>query len=713
MKIRLLIISSILMVMVQSLKSQNQVDLTLEDLIPGGKTYQKFVPKSPHKLSWLGDQLIYQKGDTIFKVSSEGAEEAYLTKDIVNKWIGSSKITNINNVYASASGNIIAYAPNEEIIIDPIKGEIVTAFETKAEMKNKEYSPSQDLLAFTIDNNLYIKDGQGVEKTITSDSNKRIVNGQSVHQNEFGINKGIFWSPNSQKLAFYRMDESMVGVYPLVNTNKRMAEEVDRVYPMAGLKSHHVTVGVYDINSGDTVFLKTGLPKEKYLTNIAWSPNADEIYIAELNRGQDTLQLNVYDAISGVKKRHLFTEISSRYVEPEHPVLFVKNAPKQFIWQSKKDGHNHLYLYNTDGKLLKQLTKGNFDVLDVLGMDEKGNEIYFMSNEGSPLENKYYKLNIKSGRKELITPEKGVHRAQLNKSGTYLTDWYSSQNNPRTIDIVDIKKNKQTTFFQAQDPFEGYKMPEIQVGTVKAADDTTDLYYRMVLPTNFDASKKYPVIVYVYGGPHSQFVVDSWQGGARGWDIYMAQKGYIVFSMDNRGTYNRGTKFEQVTHRQLGVEETKDQMKGIEFLSTLPYTDMDRVGVHGWSYGGFMTLNMMLRHPEVFKVGVAGGPVVDWKYYEIMYGERYMDHPSENVAGYKESSMLNHIKNLQGRLLLIHGDMDPVVLMQHTSQLLRSAVKEGVHPDLFIYPGHEHNVMGKDRIHLHEHITRYFDDFLK
>lgn len=346
-------------------------------------------------------------------------------------------------------------------------------------------------------------------------------------------------------------------------------------------------------------------------------------------------------------------------------------------------------------------------------MSKNGTEVYFLSNEENPIENKYYKLNVKSGKKEILTPAKGMHKATLNQSGTYLTDWYSSQENPRKVDIVDINKKKSETYFEAKDPYEGYTMPEIQVGTLKAADGETDLYYRLVLPTDFDPTKKYPVVVYVYGGPHSQGVVDSWQGGARGWDVFMAQKGYIVFNLDNRGTSNRGTDFEQITHRQLGIEETKDQMKGIEFLASLPYTDMDRVGVHGWSYGGFMTLNLMLRHPEVFKVGVAGGPVVDWKYYEIMYGERYMDSPKENPDGYTETSMLNHIGNLQGRLLLIHGDMDPVVLMQHTSQLLRSAVEEGVHPDLFIYPGHEHNVMGKDRIHLHEHITRYFDDFLK
>ena len=703
------------MTITQSSKSQHKDSLTLDDLIPGGKTFRKFMPSSPLKLSWLGDQLIYQKGDSLIKISSKTAKEdgVLLSKDQINQWLGDNKIASLNNVSASRDGYLYITTNNALSIMDPLTGKIVSSFEIKPQMSNREYSPNVEYLAYVIDNNLYLKGQDGQEIAITTDTNKRIVNGQSVHQNEFGIHKGTFWSPDSKKLAFYRMDESMVGAYPLVNTDARMAEEIDRVYPMAGLKSHHVTLGVYDMLTGDTIFLKTGLPKEKYLTNIAWNSSSDQIYIAELNRGQDTLNLNVYDAKTGAKIKSLFTETNAKYVEPENPILFVNENPNQFIWQSKRDGHNHLYLMDTNGKVVKQLTKGEYDVIEVLGMNKKGTEIYFLSNEASPIENKYYKLNLKSGKKDLLTPAKGMHKAALNQSGTFLTDWYTSQNNPRTVDVVDIKNAKSENYFQAKDPYLGYNMPEIKVGTIKAADGDTDLYYRLVLPTDFDPAKKYPVVVYVYGGPHSQGVVDSWQGGARGWDIYMAEQGYIVFNLDNRGTANRGNDFEQVTHRKLGIEETEDQMKGIEFLTSLPYTDMDRVGVHGWSYGGFMTLNLMLRHPEVFKVGVAGGPVVDWKYYEIMYGERYMDSPKENPEGYTESSMLNHIGNLQGRLLLIHGDMDPVVLMQHTSQLLRSAVKEGVHPDLFIYPGHEHNVMGKDRVHLHEHITRYFDDFLK
>lgn len=482
---------------------------------------------------------------------------------------------------------------------------------------------------------------------------------------------------------------------------------------MAGMKSHQVTVGVYNPTTQETVFLKTGTPKEKYLTNIAWSPDEKSIYIAELNRGQDTCYLKIYDVTTGKLEATLFEEIHSKYVEPENPVLFLKNDPTKFLWQSKRDGFNHLYLYVTTGKLVKQLTAGKWDITSVLGYDEKGENIFYVSTEASPMEKHIYKINLKTGRKEQLSKEEGVHYANLSGSGKYISDMYTSQNNAGKVAITDTKTNKTNVFHSAKNPYRNVQLPEIVLGKLKANDGETDLHYRMVKPLDFDPNKKYPVVVYVYGGPHSQLVDNSWMGQARGWDIYMAEKGYLVFTLDNRGTSNRGQEFENITHRQLGVIETQDQITGVDYLKSLPYVDADRIGVHGWSYGGFMTLNLMLRHPETFKVGVAGGPVTDWKYYEIMYGERYMDSPKENSEGYEASSMVKRAGDLKGRLMLIHGDEDPTVVMQQSLEYLDSSIKKGTHPDFFIYPGHGHNMTGADRVHLHEHITRYFDDFLK
>lgn len=697
-------------------KSQEQ-SLSLEDLIPGGKTYRKYTPQMPQGLAWYGDELTYQKGDSIlFVESKKGVKpKIFATLKEINSFLElKEQLRNISSVSLGQETKTILVATTNHIYIYDTKAKSkVAKFKMLSDLGNQDISEQSLLMAYTKGNNLYIQDADGHETAITNEENNKILSGRSVHQNEFGISKGTFWSPKGNLLTFYRMDQSMVDVYPLVNASTRMATLKERVYPMAGMKSHHVTIGVYNTKTKETVFLKTGTPKEKYLTNIAWSPDESTIYAAELNRGQDSLVMNSYDAATGKKTATLFTEEHEKYVEPENPISFLQNDPSKFIWQSKRDGYNHLYLYNTEGELLQQITKGEFDVVSVLGMDEKGGDIFYISTEGSPIEQHIYKINLKNGKKTKLSSEEGVHSAKLSHSGKYLFDWYKSQHNPGKVALTETKNGKSTIFHEAKNPFKDVAFPEITIGSLKADDGKTDLYYRLTKPSNFDASKKYPVIVYVYGGPHSQLVSNTWIADARGWDIYMAEKGYIMFTLDNRGTNNRGFNFENITHRQLGVVETEDQMAGIEFLKSQSYVDADRIGVHGWSYGGFMTLNLMLRHPETFKVGVAGGPVVDWKLYEIMYGERYMDAPKENPDGYKETNMMNHIGNLEGRLLLIHGDEDPVVLMQHTSQLVKAAVKEGVHPDMFIYPGHEHNVMGKDRIHLHEHITRYFEDFLK
>ena len=697
-----------------------KTNLTLEDLIPGGKTYSKYSTSFPQQIQWWGDLAVYTKGDSILSIprSSKETSEVVLYKKTINTELEKSnkeKLSNSSNIsFPFADQKIVLLINNEEInLYDFSLNKILNSYNLPSEASNIEFEKNSKAISYTKDNNLYIIDSLCSETSVTNDINKDIVNGQSVHRDEFGIHNGTFWSPDGNSLAFYRMDQSMVTDYPLVDIATRIASLKDIKYPMAGMKSHHVTLGVFNPLTKKTIFLKTGLPKEKYLTNIAWSPDNKYIYISEVNRGQDTCKLNRYDAISGKYDTTLFTETHPKYVEPENPILFLKNDPQSFIWQSKRDGYNHLYIYGVDGKLKKQITSGNWDVTNVLGFDDQGNNLYYISTEVSPIEKHIYQINLKNGKRTKFSKEEGIHNASLSNTGKFIVDRYTSKNNPGKIAITETKSNKTTDFYSTKDPYKNITLPQITLGSLKANDGTTDLYYRLIKPTNFNETKKYPVIVYVYGGPHSQLVDNSWMGQARGWDIYMAQKGYIVFTLDNRGTNNRGLDFENITHRRLGEIETEDQMTGVDYLKALPYVDGERIGVHGWSYGGFMTLNLMLRHPETFKVGVAGGPVTDWKYYEIMYGERYMDSPKENQEGYAKSSMVKRAGDLQGRLMLIHGDEDPTVVMQHSLQFLNSAIEKGTHPDFFIYPGHGHNMIGQDRVHLHEHITRYFDDFLK
>lgn len=651
--------------------AQQDKQFTLDELIPGGKEFYKYYPRTAEQFYWQGDSLLQVNGDSVFYV-----EKSFSSRSKVFLFSRSADEERANMLFDS-------------------------------ENYNKPFT------AFNKENNLFIKDKNGNEIAISDEKEKGIVFGQAVHRDEFGIDRGVFWSPNGKKLAFYRMDETMVTDYPIVDVSTRIATEKSIKYPMAGEQSHEVTIGVYDTETKKTIYLKTGEPKDRYFTNVAWSPDGNYIYVAELNREQNHMKLNRYDVLSGELNKTLFEETHPKYVEPQNPVLFVKNNDNQFIWQSQRDGYNHLYLYDTSGKLVKQLTKGDWEVTDILGFDEKGKTIYFVSTNPMPMDRHIYSIDIKSGKMVRHTSASGVHSGMLSKSGRYIIDRYSAHDNPGKTKLIDTRNGKTVALASAKNPFEGYNIPTIETGTIKAADNQTDLHYRMIKPANFDSTKKHPVAVYVYGGPHSQMVQNRWQYGLRGWELYMAQKGYIVFVMDNRGTSYRGADFENVIHRQVGVEEAKDQMRGVEFLKSLPYVDADRMGIHGWSYGGFMTITMLLNYPDVFKVGVAGGPVIDWKYYEVMYGERYMDTPQENPDGYKETSLLNKADKLKSRLLIIQGDEDPVVLMQHSLQFLKACIGAGTHPDFFIYPGHEHNMMGVDRVHLHEHITRYFDDFCR
>lgn len=698
-------------IMAMPFRAENK-KLTLHDLIPGGKTYQSFVPQNIKQLQWFGDQLTFVKGDTIYIAAPDQPQKKtiLLTKEDFSQF-GIKQLPYITFPYGKQA--IIEFTKGDTLYIYDFKNkEILNSLNLK-EKNNRDLNRIAKNIAYTIDNNLYISDSNNHTKAITNDTNTGIINGQAVHQREFGIEKGTFWSPSGKHLAFYRMDETMVPTYPLLHAATKPAKVNNIKYPMAGTKSHHVTVGIYDTESNDTIFLKTGLPKEKYLTNIAWSPDESVVYISELNRGQDSLELRAYDAKSGKLISTLIKETHDKWVEPESPILFLPKNPKEFIWQSERDGYNHLYLYNTDGKLIRPLTSGDWMVLSILGFDDKGENIYIQSTEESPIEKHTYKVNLKTGKRTRLTQGKGMHNVSLSDNKRYLIDQYSNLNTPREIAVIDTKTGKRYSVLSAKNPFAAYNMPEISLGTIKAADGKTDLHYRLIKPVDFDSTKKYPAVVYVYGGPHAQLVTDSWLGGARGWDIYMAQLGYVVFTVDNRGSANRGLEFENVIHRQLGTEEMKDQVKGIEYLSTLPYVDTNRIGVHGWSFGGFMTTNLLLTYPEIFKVGVAGGAVMDWGLYEIMYGERYMDSPQENPEGYDKSNLTKRAGDLKGDLLIIHDDEDNVVLMQHALRFLDASVKAGTYPDLFIYPGHEHNVRGIDRVHLHEVITRYFEKNLK
>ena len=656
--------------LIASAGAQAQKLFTLEDLNFGGKNYKQMTPERIDA-RWYGNDLILNEKDSYFRYDLATGKKVAAEKPVDNA----------------------AKAP------DGFRG--------------LEWNEAGKVWALLKDDNLYVKAQNGELHQLSTDGSREIVYGQSVHRNEFGIYKGTFFSPDGKQLAFYRMDQSMVTDYPQVNTFERVAAYAPDKYPMAGMTSHKVTIGIADVATGATRYLDLGDVTDRYFTNIAWSPDGSTLYLIEVNRDQTDARLDAYDAASGKKIKTLYSEHNDRYVEPLHPIQFLPWDSTKFIYWSQQDGFMHLYLMDIQGNIVRQLTKGNWVVDAVVGFNAKAKSVIYVSNEINPLQMNIFSVDVNKGTRRQLDNGLGVHSATLSADGSYLLDSWSEPDVPRAYAITNTRTGKSVEIHRSAYPWQGYQVPIFESGSIKAADGVTDLYWRMVKPADFNPAKKYPTVVYVYGGPHAHNVAASWHWMSRSWETYMAQKGFIVYVLDNRGSENRGLAFEQATFRQLGQIEMQDQMKGVEYLKTLPYVDASRLGVHGWSFGGFMTISLMTNYPDVFKVGVAGGPVIDWKWYEVMYGERYMDTPQTNPEGYEKTSLLNRAKDLKGRLLVITGMNDNTVVPQHCLMFLNACAEADTYPDFLAYPGEEHNMRGHKSVHLHEKITRYFEDYLK
>lgn len=728
MKINFKLILSSLFLMT-GLTASAQKELTLEDLNFGGNNYYK-MRVSNRWTTWWGDQLVRQNVESCSLIDKKtGKEKTLFTLDEVNQWLkDEAKLRTLSYAtFPYPDKSLVKLTAGQNLYLIDFKKHNVVFRQSLKDAENADWNATSHALAYTKDYNLYIrkpmKDGSSRDVQLSTDGSRNLLYGTSVHRDEFGYTKGTFWSPDGEKLAFTRMDQSMVTDFPLVNIpevdwkpapgQSRIATPAPEKYPMAGETSHKVTIGVYDMRSDKTIYLQAGDPTDRYFTNPGWSPDSKTIYLFELNRDQNDCRLVSYDASTGKKLAELYRETDEKYVEPLHPIVFLPWNKNEFILQSQKDGFNHLYLFNTKGELLKQITSGQWVVMDMLGFDTQSHSIIYSSNECSPIQCNLWKVNVDNGKRTLLDNGRGWHDGNLSESGNFLVDNYSEPDVPRKIELTSTQTAQRTSYFTAPNPWKGYNVPEYRCGTIKAADGVTDLYYRMVMPVGFDPSKKYPTIVYVYGGPHAHNVDARWHYCSRGWETYMAGKGYLLFILDNRGSENRGKAFEQVTFRHLGDEEVRDQMEGVKYLKSLAYVDSTRLGVHGWSFGGYMTINLMTTHPDVFKVGVAGGPVIDWKWYEVMYGERYMDTPQTNPEGYASSSLLPKAKNLKGKLQIIIGLNDPVVVPQHAFTFLKACIGAGTQPDFFVYPGEPHNMRGHQSTHLHERISQYFFDYLK
>ncbi len=705
---------SLLMVVLGGTALAQTQKFTMAEAVNGMRS--NLAVKNISQFSWSADSKSYiqgVKGGYLITDLKTNKQDTLISLYQVNKNFPDKKLKALPPVKFISNSNAYFTANNQMFWVERSGSDwkVKKNYTLDPETANVKTLADNQTIVYTVKNNLFINKN-GKVTAITKDSDENIVNGQAVHRNEFGINEGIFASPNSENVAFYRMDQTMVADYPVIDWSVTPAENHNIKYPMPGKTSHEVTLGVYNIKSQNTTFLKIDGEKDQYLTAVTWSPDSKYVFVGVLNRGQNHLKMNQYDAVTGNLVRTLFEESNDKYVEPQHPLMFFPNSNTDFIWQSQRTGYNHLFHYSLEKGLIAQITKGDWLVTDVLGFNDKKKEIYYVSTQETPLERHIYRINWNTFKTQRIDDAEGMHSAVLSNDGNHLYDTYSNANTPRVANIINTANLKFTNILTSENTLRNYLRPEIKEVTLKA-DDGTLLYGKMILPTNFDANKKYPVIIYLYNGPHLQIVTNSFPASGNLWYEYMAQNGYIIFTMDGRGSSNRGLKFEQAVFRNLGTVEMNDQMQGVKYLKSLPYVDSERMGIHGWSFGGFMTTSFMLRHPEVFKAGVAGGPVIDWKMYETMYTERYMDTPEENPQGYNTANLLDKVQNLKGKLLMIHGAQDDVVVWQHSVKFLKSAVDNGVQIDYFIYPGHPHNVVGKDRVHLMQKVTDYFDLYLK
>ena len=514
--------------------AQNKL-LTIQEAVLKGRT--TLAPKGLQGLSFVknSNQFSFIDNNTIKLGDQQSGKikELLSLKELNAQLKSSTKDTlaaltsitwkNGNQFYFTNKKGVLLYTIDKKTISESDKNAEPT------ELESYEKETITGAYTYCKDFNLFVSKN-GKDTQVTTDGSINIVyTGKNVHQNEFGITKGTFWSPKGNYLAFYRMDQTDVTEYPIIDWTTHPAKNKNIKYPMAGNQSHYVTLGIYNVNSNSTVYIKTGNEKEQYLTNVSWSPDEKHVYIAILNRAQNHMKLNEYDVATGNFVHTLFEEKNEKYVEPLHPMLFLKNNANQFIWQSRKDGYNHFYLYQINGTLVKQLTKGKWEVKQENGFDEKGDRLFFHANEQSPINQDFYSVNIKTAEIKRLTYGNGFHTCALDEKGNYVIDNFTNVNTPREYNIIHTVTKKAKNIFKAENPVKDYKLGTWNLFTIKN-NEGTDLYARMVKPVDFDSTKKYPVIVYLYNGPHSQLVTNTWMAGSELWYEYMAQKGFIVFT---------------------------------------------------------------------------------------------------------------------------------------------------------------------------------------
>lgn len=693
---------------ISSLFSQSEPqELKLSDIWGSRKYY----PKSPDELQPLNDGEHYclMVDDTLFEyefLTGNKTRWIFCTKDFVlpgmkeavnildfqfsadeKKVLVMSERENIYRHSFAASYSVFDIASRKlQVVSDGGKQELATL------------SPDGSKVAFVRGNNLFVKDLQtNQEKQITQDGAlNSIINGKCdwVYEEEFSFSRAFDWSPDGTKIAFYRFDESRVKEFSMTKYGKLYPEEYKFKYPKAGEDNSLVTIHVYDITDGSKKSMDIGTETDQYIPRIKWTNTPNLLCVFRMNRLQNKLEYLFTDVVSG-KSNVILTEENKKYIEINDDLYFSPDN-KFFLLTSVKNGFRHIYLHGMDGRQIRQLTVGNWEVKEFLGYDVKKKAIFFYSNENGPLGQDAFVMNLDGTRKKRLTGKNGFNTVSFSKNFKYFVNTWQDINNPAVYTVCDIKGKELRVLENNQelkDNLAPFRHPPVEFFSFTTSEGVSLNGY-MIKPVNFDPNKKYPVWMHLYGGPGSQSVVNRWGRSDYLWYRMLAQKGIISVCVDNRGTGGRGEEFEKCTYGQLGNLETIDQIEAAKYLGKLPYVDASRIGIWGWSYGGFMAAHCITRGADVFKAAIAVAPVTNWRYYDNIYTERYMGLPKDNAKGYDDNAPMAYAKNLKGKFLLVHGTADDNVHFQNSVELTTALLKENKQFDMFFYPNKDHGIYG-------------------
>ena len=725
MKTKLRILILIILLFPGYAPAQSYTPVTLEDLWIN----YAFYPERADEIISMNDgehYLILTNEYTIDKFSykSSKSESSLVTREILIPQ-GKSSAVKIESFELNATETAVLLKTESEAIyrhsevasyyVLDLTTKKLVPISDKSKQRLADFSPDGSKVAYIIDNNLFYKDLKtGIETQVTSDGLiNNIINGTTdwVYEEEFSFTKAFFWSPDSRKIAFLRFDESKVKEYQMTSYGELYPEQYKYKYPVAGEDNSLVTILVYDLSNPAKPLTHTmdiGSETDQYIPRICWTKDVNTLAIFRMNRLQNKLEILLADATNG-KSKVFLTQENKSYIEITDDYKFLDDG-QHFIIMSELDGYDHIYMYDLKGTIVKQITKGNWDVISIKGIDEKNKTIYYTSAESKPFNRDLYSIKFDGSEKTRLFNKEGTYDASFNKNFSYFTGTFSDGNTPEQIAVYNNKGKEVQALVDNQKLIDKTK----ECGFTKkdffsfTTSGTISLYGYMIKPPDFDAAKKYPVLMNVYGGPNNQYALNEWDIFDMVWYQYLAQKGYIIVCVDGRGTGSRGEDFRKCTYMELGKLETEDQIETAKHLASLPYVDAKRIGIWGWSYGGFITALCMTKGADYFKTGIAVAPVTNWRNYDNIYTERYMRKPQDNAAGYDDNSPVKFVKKLKGKFLIIHGFSDDNVHVQNSMELVDALVNANKQFEMQLYPNKNHGIYGGyTRYHLYKRMSDF------